>query len=165
MRRKLFFFLLLFSICFTSPHDLKAKNQIMEKASNFTIPSLSEETLSLSDFKGKIIIVNFWTTWCNYCQEEMSELNKFTTENKMKNISLIGINVTSAESSKKVVSEFAKQFNLKFPIGLDESGQVSKDYRLMGIPTTLIIDEKGIIRNKLLGPVTTEMLNNSISQL
>lgn len=165
MKQKLFFFILLFAFCITCSSEIQAKNQPMEKASDFTIPSLSEEAISLSDFRGQIVILNFWTTWCNYCQEEMSELNKFTNENKAQNIVLIGVNVTSSESSKNVVSNFAKQFNLTFPIGLDLTGKVAKDYHLMGIPTTIIIDQKGIIRNKLLGPVTDDMLHNAISQL
>jgi peroxiredoxin len=73
--------------------------------------------------------------------------------------------VTSAENSVQAVSQFVKGLDLPFQIVLDENGEVSKKYQVLGIPTTYIIDQKGIVRKKILGPVTSDMLKNVISKL
>ncbi|WP_226666110.1 TlpA family protein disulfide reductase [Metabacillus litoralis] len=167
MKRKTFFIVLIILISTAYHSELMAiennENIEKEKAPEFSISTLSGETISLSDFKGDLIILNFWTTWCTYCQEEMAELNKFSKENNSSNVHLIGINVTSSEQSEKSVEQFIKHFDVPFPIGLDESGKIAKKYKLIGIPTTLIIDENGMIQNKIMGPVTSEMLNEIIA--
>ncbi|WP_338786774.1 TlpA disulfide reductase family protein [Metabacillus sp. FJAT-53654] len=144
-----------------------AENRIMiegEKAVDFTLKTVEGKAFNLSDYTGKIVVVNFWTTWCTYCQEEMEELIKFREEAKSLNVELLGVNVTSSEQSENVVIQFVKDLELPFQVGLDVHGEVSKTYQIIGIPTTFIIDKKGIVKKKLLGPVTSDMLKELISQ-
>jgi peroxiredoxin len=144
-----------------------AENRIViegEEAIDFTLKTVEGKAFNLSDYAGKIVVVNFWTTWCTYCQEEMAELIKFREEAKSLNVELLGVNVTSSEQSEKAVIQFVKQLDLPFQVGLDVHGIVSKEYQIIGIPTTFIIDEKGIVKKKLLGPVTSDMLKELISQ-
>ncbi|MBO1514490.1 peroxiredoxin family protein [Metabacillus bambusae] len=135
-----------------------------EKAVDFTLKTVDGKVFNLSDYAGKIVIVNFWTTWCTYCQEEMEELIKFRKEANSLNVELLGVNVTSSEQSEKAVIHFVKGIDLPFQVGLDVHGEVSKTYQIIGIPTTFIIDKKGIVKKKLIGPVTSDMLKELITQ-
>lgn len=136
-----------------------------EKAANFTLNTVNGKKLNLADLRGKIVIVNFWTTWCEYCKEEMDELVKFAKDTKSANVELVGVNVTTAEKSERGVIQFVRDLDLPFPVGLDIKGEVSRTYKVIGIPTTYIIDREGIVRQKILGPVTGDMLKHAISQL
>lgn len=135
-----------------------------EKAVDFSLKTINEEVINLSDYNGKVVIVNFWTTWCAYCQEEMGELISFSAKTKSMDIKVLGVNITSAENSVNAVSQFVKSLDLPFQVVLDVNGEVSKKYHVLGIPTTYIIDQKGIIRKKILGPVTSEILRNETTK-
>ena len=136
-----------------------------EKAANFTLKTVDGKSMNLADFHGKVVVVNFWTTWCEYCQEEMEDLVKFSKDTKSSNVELLGVNVTTSERSEQGVIQFVNSLDLPFPIGLDVQGEVSRMYKIIGIPTTYIIDREGIVRQKILGPVTGDMLKHAISQL
>ncbi|MGM0873356.1 MAG: TlpA disulfide reductase family protein [Bacillota bacterium] len=153
--------------CTTDFVEAKEKRYVIEgeKAVDFSLKTVEDKEINLSHFHGKVIVVNFWTTWCAYCQEEMEELNKFYSETKSSNVELIGVNVTSSEKSEQAVRQFVEILDLPFLIGLDVQGEVSKMYQIIGIPTTFIIDREGIVRKKILGPVTADILNNIISQM
>jgi peroxiredoxin len=170
MKKRYFLLMLLSFICvyfFSGINQTEASGEMIEgeKAADFTLKTVDEKVIKLSDFNGKVVVINFWTTWCAYCQEEMDELIKFSGETKSANVELLGVNVTSAENNIQAVSQFVNGLHLPFHIVLDVKGEVSKQYQVLGIPTTYIIDGKGIVRKKILGPVTAEMLKNVISKL
>ncbi|WP_299092943.1 TlpA disulfide reductase family protein [uncultured Metabacillus sp.] len=161
-------FLLSLLIChfFISANVVKASERkvVLEgkQAIDFTLKTVEGRTVSLSEYKGKVVVINFWTTWCTYCQEEMEELNKFSEEMKSFNVELLSVNVTSAEENKQAVIQFISHANMPYRVGLDVKGEVSQLYRIIGIPTTYIIDEQGIVQKKILGPVTSPILKETI---
>ena len=161
-----FFFVLngLFIPDFVAAGELGSAT-VGEKAVNFTLKTVDGKRMNLADLRGKVVVVNFWTTWCEYCQEEMEELVKFSKDTKSSNVELLGVNVTTSERSEQSVIQFVNGLDLPFPIGLDVQGEVSRMYRIIGIPTTYIIDREGMVRKKILGPVTGDMLKQAISQL
>ncbi|WP_052737621.1 TlpA disulfide reductase family protein [Bacillus sp. SA1-12] len=165
---KIIRFLLSLIIClvFTEANGVYAAERKVvqegQQANDFTLKTVEGKTVSLSEYKGKIVVMNFWTTWCTYCQEEMEELNKFSEEMQSVNVELLGVNVTSSEENERAVIQFVNHADIPYRVGMDVNGEVSKSYNIIGIPTTFIIDEKGIVRKKILGPVTSNLLKEAI---
>lgn len=171
MLKKIFsiFISIIFVFHFTSflhraDAELK-RSAVEEEAKDFHIKSVEGKEIVLSEYKGKIVILNFWTTWCTYCQEEIDELIRFSNTTRNQNVEVIGINVTPSEKDARSVIHFVKTVNIPFQIGLDLNGELSKTYQIIGIPTTYIINRRGQISNKLLGPVTEEVLKEQIKGL
>ncbi len=135
-----------------------------EKAISFTLETNTDKVFHLDDLKGKTVIINFWTTWCTYCQEELAELISFYKENK-EDIELVSVNLTSSERNKQEVIQFINHSKIPFTVPMDINGEVAKKYKIIGIPTTFIIDQNGMVRKKVLGPVTAEMLHQIINEM
>jgi peroxiredoxin len=117
-------------------------------APDFSLVDTSGNTVSLSQMKGKVIVVNFFTIWCQPCRHEMPDLNAIYKENKDKGLSMVGICLNADPNQLKVL---VKQLNLDYPVLLG-TDQVSKDYgEIVGVPTTFIIDKQGKIVDKIVG--------------
>lgn len=118
-------------------------------APDFTLPDVLEgKEYSLSQFKGKVVLINFFTFFCGPCREEMPELNKIYHENKGKGFVTLGIGLSSDPSQLRFL---VKQLNLDYPV-LAGTDKVSKDYGgVEVVPTTFIIDKQGNIVHKILG--------------
>lgn len=118
-------------------------------APDFTLTDISGKKVSLSELKGKVVLLNFWATWCGPCRAEMPGLNKLYQELREKGLVVLAISV---DASDKPVKEFMKDKKFSFPVLLDTDKEVSfDDYAVMGLPTTIIIDRKGLIAEKVLG--------------
>lgn len=103
----------------------------------------STETLKLSNIVGKkIILLNFWASWCPFCVKEISEIKKLYETYKDKGLEIISINIAEPQ---KIVSRFIKEKEIKHKVALDLNAEVSKKYNIRKIPTNFIIDLKGNI--------------------
>lgn len=128
-------------------------------APDFELTTLTGDTVRLSHFKGRKVFLNFWTTWCPPCIEEMPVIQHYYEgEAKADDVVVLSINATDLEFSRKDVEEFAGEHGITFPIMLDEKGEVSISYEVLTIPTSYIINEEGVITDQIIGPVTEEML-------
>lgn len=107
------------------------------------------KTVSLSDFRGKIVFINFWTTWCLACVIEMPSMEKLHQQFKDKDFVMLAINLQ--ESASKVI-EFYKEHNLSFTALLDITGDVAAGFGIRAIPTTFILDKNGRLIGKVFGP-------------
>lgn len=114
----------------------------------FELKDLSDRKVSLSEFKGKVVLINFWATWCIPCREEMPSLNKLFNRFKERGLTVLGISINS---SKRSIQGFLKEVPLSFPILLDSNGKVSRDYKVFAYPTTILIDREGRLREKFIG--------------
>jgi peroxiredoxin len=112
-------------------------------APGFTLAALAGGQDTLSQFKGQVVLVNFWATWCGPCQQEMPLLDQMYKKYKPAGFTLIGVNVDKDESPVKAL--MAKK-PVSFPVLLDPANQVSKAYHVNEMPSTVIIDRKGDIR-------------------
>lgn len=117
-------------------------------AAEFNLPLLERRNVGLKDFKGKVVILNFWASWCPPCREEMPSLERLYKGYKDKGLLILGVNYM--ETPKKVKG-FMKEFKLTFPTLLDKDGEVMREYMVVGIPTTFIIDKKGMVAGKVFG--------------
>lgn len=119
-------------------------------APEFTLPDVDGGTLTLSELKGNIVFLNFWATWCTTCEEEMPSMEYLYRSLKGMPFEMIAISVDNDEP--EVVKAFADKYNLTFPILHDRGGKIKELYKTTGVPETYIIDQNGIIAEKVWGP-------------
>lgn len=118
-------------------------------APDFTLTDITGKKISLSELKGKVVLLNFWATWCGPCKAEMPALNRLYLELKDKGFVILAVSLDTAE---KPVKSFIAEKKLAFPVLMDSDKELSFDlYAVMGLPTTFIIDKKGIIVERILG--------------
>jgi len=114
-----------------------------------TLPDLSGRQVSLSDFKGKILFVNFWATWCPPCREEMPSMQKLHARLKDKDFLIVAIDL---QESAEPVKKFLNEYELTFMTLLDSKGETGPLFGINSIPTTLIMDKNGMIIGVAIGP-------------
>jgi len=132
-------------------------------APDFTLPTLSGETLSLSDFKGRPVLINFWATWCPPCRAEFPDFQRAHIDNADELV-IIGINNTPTDQPDRV-ADFVADMGVTFPIVLDESGEVGKTYNVLGLPTTVFIDRDGLVNEVFTGPINQAYIEAKLSEL
>ena len=119
-------------------------------APNFTLPDLGGKMASLTDYKGKVVLLNIWATWCAPCVAEMPSMEKLYQELKNEDFEILAVSVD--ESGAEAVNPFMKKHKLDFPVLLDTKGDIKTLYQATGIPESFIIDKDGIIVEKIIGP-------------
>ena len=113
------------------------------QAPAFTLQSVDGKTVSLAQFKGDVVMINFWASWCGPCRQEMPLLDNIYKQYKDMGFTLIGVNVEPDSSS---ANAWLKKTPVSYPILYDPKSQVSQLYQVQAMPTTVIIDRKGIVR-------------------
>jgi peroxiredoxin len=109
----------------------------------FALTALTGEPATLSQYKGQVVMVNFWATWCGPCQQEMPLLDQMYKKYKPAGFTLIGVNV---DKTAAPVKDLMTRKPVSFPVLLDPANQVSKAYHVDEMPSSVIIDRKGEIR-------------------
>jgi peroxiredoxin len=109
----------------------------------FMLTTLAGQTSGLSAYKGQVVMVNFWATWCGPCQQEMPLLDQMYKKYKPAGFTLIGVNV---DKETPPVKQLLERKPVSFPVLLDPANQVSKAYHVDEMPSSVIIDRKGQIR-------------------
>jgi len=119
-------------------------------AQDFTVPSLASRPLRLADFKGKVVFLNFWATWCPPCKEEMPSMERLYRRYKSRGFTILAVSIDSGGAEP--VAAFVKKLGLTFPIGLDPKFAVANQYAIRGLPATFLIDKAGTIAAVAVGP-------------
>ncbi len=133
-----------------------------KKAPDFSLTDLSGSKVSLSDFKGKVVLVNFFATWCPPCRDEMADVNSFYNENKSKDIVVLAVD--AGQEDPTVVKNFMSQNDYTFPVLLDKDGKVGDTYRVDGIPAWFFIDKNGNVKATKVGATTqAELMMRALS--
>lgn len=117
------------------------QNEQQTLAPDFALKDLNGKTVKLSDYRGKIVVLNFWAVWCKYCKQEMPDFNELNKEFKKNNDAVIL--AVDVQEDIGTVNKFLSQNNIKLNVLMDESGAVAQQYGLQGYPTTFIIDKDG----------------------
>jgi peroxiredoxin len=112
-------------------------------APDFTLRVLDGPNLRLQEQRGKVVLVNFWATWCGPCRKEMPHLNRIADKYRSSGLVMLGINV---DDDVRNAAELASKLGVKFPVLLDTDKKVSKLYDLNSMPSTLVIDRNGRVR-------------------
>jgi len=129
---------------------------------DFTLSNLDGESINLSDYQGKYVLLNAWATWCPPCRAEMPDLNNFYLEHQDKNFEILAIN---AGETKETAATFANMLGLEFSILLDSDGKVLTGLGITGFPTSILIDPKGNVAMIHIGMIFPEDLNNKVLPL
>ncbi len=128
-------------------------------APDFALTDLNEQPYRLSDFRGKVVFLNFWATWCAPCREEMPSMEVLHRNFEKDGLVILAVSIDRVTTTKDI-PPFVKGMNLTFPVLIDSWGKTDKPYKRMGVPETFIIDQQGIIREIILGPRDWTRLDN-----
>ncbi len=139
--------------------------QVGFTAPDFTLRSIDGKTHTLSALKGNAILVNLWATWCPPCRAEMPAIEKMYQEYKDQGFIVLAINTTYQDEPSSI-SPFIKEYNLTFPILLDEKGFAGSAYQLHSMPSSYFIDRAGIISEVIIGgPMAEALLRTRIEKI
>lgn len=117
-------------------------------APNFTLKSIDGKNVKLSELRGEVVMVNFWASWCGPCRQEMPILDAMYEEYQDLGFTILGVNV---EEDPNAAKKLLKSIPVTFPILLDGENSVSKDYEVVAMPSTFMVDRDGNLRYKHLG--------------
>jgi thiol-disulfide isomerase/thioredoxin len=109
---------------------------------DFELQDLSGVSRRLSDFRGKVVFLNFWATWCGPCRFEMPSMEKLYKRLKDEGLEIVAVNLQEDRSS---VEQFVDEYGLSFPVLLDTTGRIGATYGARSIPTTYIVDREGLV--------------------
>ncbi len=138
--------------------NLETGTQKGQLAPDFSLTDLNGKQVSLADYAGKKVLVNFWATWCPPCRVEMPHMQKFYEDYEAKDVVILGVNLTPTEKNRSVVQDFIQEQQLTFPIVLDQEGEVSQAYKVVAYPTTYFLDADGVIREKFQGAINYDVM-------
>jgi peroxiredoxin len=122
---------------------------IGQTAPDLTLTDMQGQKVSLSQFRGKVVILNFWATWCPPCREEMPSMEKLHLDYQDKGLVMLAVNVE--QNGKEVVADFLKKTPYSFPILLDEDQVVQNSYGVFRFPESFIIDRNGVVIERIIG--------------
>lgn len=121
---------------------------VPSEARDFTLTDINNERISLKNYRGKIVMLNFWATWCTPCRQEMPSMEKLYRQ--FKDRGFVVVSVASGDDSKSV-NAFIKEYNITFPALLDSNLEVTDHYKVWALPTTYFINPKGEIIGRVHG--------------
>jgi cytochrome c biogenesis protein CcmG, thiol:disulfide interchange protein DsbE len=134
-------------------------------APDFSLGLLGGGNVTLSELRGKPVVINVWASWCPPCRAEMPALEKAYRTYKEMGVVVIGVN-TTYQDSKTDAAAFVQELGLTFPIALDQDGAMSNNYLITGLPTTFFVDSQGIIRTVIVGgPMSGAVIQTNIEAL
>ena len=113
------------------------------QAPNFTLESFSGETMSLGEFRGDVVMINFWATWCGPCREEMPILDELYTRYQRAGFQLLGVNIDDEPQRAK---DMIAELGVSFPVLFDSSKEVSELYDVQAMPVSVMVDRDGNVR-------------------
>ena len=133
-------------------------------APDFKVLNMDGNEVSLSDFKGKPIVLNFWATWCYYCKEEMPDFNKAYKE--YPDVQFLMVNATDVvQETKEKATKYVKEQGFDFPILFDTNGEAVTNYQVTGFPATYFIDAEGTLVTYASGMIDYETLTKGIGMI
>ncbi len=114
----------------------------------FSLPDTADKIHNIADYKGQVVILNFWATWCVPCREEMPSLKKAWSRLRTEGVQLLGV---ATRDQREAVTEFKKKHNLEFPLPIDQDGSVASNWAVMAVPTAYVVNTDGRIAMRIIG--------------
>ncbi|MFQ5913911.1 MAG: redoxin domain-containing protein [Nitrospinota bacterium] len=121
-----------------------------DEAPHFTFPDLEGQRVSLKDYRGKIVFLNIWATWCPTCTWEMPSMEAIHRKYRDQGLAILAVSIDAL--GKEVVVPYMEKYGLTFPALLDPKGTVKGLYQTTGVPETFLIDRQGRLFRKIIGP-------------
>jgi cytochrome c biogenesis protein CcmG/thiol:disulfide interchange protein DsbE len=129
---------------------VKRKASIGQSAPDFELKDIDGKVWRLSDLKGKVVLINFWATWCDSCKEENPSLQKLI-ESQKDNRNFVAVSILYNDSTQNAIL-YLKRNGFTFNVLIDDN-KVSADYGITGVPETFILSRRGILERKIIGPM------------
>lgn len=133
-----------------------------QEAPDFSFPTTDGKTARLSDYRGKVVLVNLWATWCGPCRMEVPDLVAAYNRYEQRGFTVLAVNQGEGRDD---VAAFAGQYGIKFPVLLDPDGRIRMYYPYRGIPTSFIVDRDGIVRKIWVGTMPEEAIKQIVEPL
>jgi len=121
-----------------------------EEAIDFALPDLDGKPVKLSDYRGKVVFLNFWATWCKPCEEEMPSMQALYEGLGNDRFEILAVSVD--KDGPETVAGYVKKYGITFPVLHDRRGKIKETYKTTGVPETFIIDQNGVVAEKVWGP-------------
>jgi len=138
---KKFILVVLMSVVAVSTHAAKSKHEELSgPAKDFILKSNKGSNIRLSELRGRVVMLNFWASWCGPCRQEMPLLSKLSERYEAAGFTLLGINV---EADQKAADKLLKEIPVSFPVLYDPTSKVSEAYQVEAMPSTIIVDCDG----------------------
>ena len=131
-------------------------------AVDFTLPDLDGTEVSLSQYRGDVVLINFWATWCPPCRAEIPEIEAAYRARNDEGFVVLGIAV---EQSHALVAPFVELEGMTYPVLLDELSQVYSTYRAPGLPVSVVVDQDGVIQARHIGQMTGAQLDQYLAHV
>jgi cytochrome c biogenesis protein CcmG/thiol:disulfide interchange protein DsbE len=131
-------------------------------APQFTLQLFDGGTLSLADLRGKVVVVNFWASWCQPCRLEAPVLEQVWRKYKDRGVVFVGVDYVDTEADARA---YMKEFDLTYPNGPDIGTEISRQYHIQGVPETYFIGKDGQLYGNHIGPISEPILTAKIEEL
>ncbi len=140
-----------------------------QPAPAFSLPGLHGETVRLADYRGKVVLVNFWGTWCEPCKQETPALAGVYRKLHDQGLAIIGVDLRNQErpgpDGDADVRAFTERYGVTYPIALDVAGETARAFQIYPLPTSFLVDRNGMIRYVRVGPITAQEVETLFVQL
>ena len=134
-------------------------------APDFTLETLEGESITLSDLRGQVVLVNFWATWCPPCKAEMPAFQQAYADYTDEGFVILAVNATQQDTIEAITA-FRANNGLQFPILLDNNGDVNRAYQVRSLPTSFFVDKEGVISEVVIGgPIAEALIRARIEEL
>lgn len=147
----------------STPESAKNGEAAAQPASQVSFQTIDGGTASLVDYRGRVVVLNFWGTWCVPCRRELPELVELDRAFDGRDVEIIGIAVDSGDAED--VRAFADRYEIEYPLWLADMATALSEFEAVGYPFTLLIDRHGNIAKSFYGPQTVESLTRDIEAL
>ena len=136
--------------------------RVGKPAPDFTLPLLDGGELTLSQYQGRPVVVNFWASWCPPCRQEAVALEAAWRAHSASGVQFIGVDLQDRESDARA---YISEFDVTYPNGTDIGGKISVDYGVIGLPVTFFVSREGIVERRWVGAIGREKLERWIGEL
>ena len=164
---------LVFIIMSFSAFATKSNKKEDVKMPNIVLYDQYGKKHNIEEYKGKVVVINFWATWCGYCVQEMPEFEKVYKEfgSNKKDVIILGVagpkskeNQNNVDVEKDKVISFLKKKNITYPTLMDEAGKSFDDYKVRALPMTYVINKDGYLEGFVSGAITAEQLRKAVNE-
>ena len=131
-------------------------------APDFRLEALDGRQISLSEYRGQVVLINFWATWCEPCRAEFPDLEAVYQARRDDGFVVLGVN---SHETSGAITPFVTAMGASYPILIDDGSRVAKTYRPVGLPMSLLVDQEGIIQERHLGVLTEDQLQEYLAAL
>jgi len=141
---------------------LSGVTMVNRPAPGFVLKTFEGNAISLADFRGRPVVINFWASWCPPCRDEAPLIERTWRAYKNRDLIFIGVNI---QDRREDALNYMREFNITYPNGPDPTGEISIDYGVSGLPVTFFVSRDGKIVRRWVGALEPSVLNRSIEEI